>query len=142
MPSAAAAGILALAVLHPLTSDGLSTSLQQLTDDAVSGDPAVSSPAIARLRAEGPEGLDALFKAHTSTIDKLRHGASCVDATREARDAWKRLQKVALDRVSAQHDCSASRLYWALHGSLIRPKPAARAVGKPILSLRMLGRPR
>jgi hypothetical protein len=43
-----------------------------------------------------------------------------------------------LDRVCAQKDCHASRLYW--YTDLEEAKAAARASGRPILSLYMLGR--
>jgi hypothetical protein len=43
----------------------------------------------------------------------------------------------ALDSLCQQRDCYASRLYW--HTDLDRAKAAAKASGKPILSLRLLG---
>ena len=50
--------------------------------------------------------------------------------------AWQRLQ-TALDAVGAQRDCAASHLFW--HTNLDQAKVAAKAAGKPILSLRLLG---
>jgi len=44
----------------------------------------------------------------------------------------------ALDTISGQRDCSASRLYW--HTDFEKAKASARSSGKPILSLRLLGR--
>ncbi len=44
----------------------------------------------------------------------------------------------ALDAVCAQKDCAASHLYW--YTDLDAAREAARASGKPILSLRLLGR--
>jgi hypothetical protein len=49
---------------------------------------------------------------------------------------WQRLS-AALDAVSQQRDSYASRLYW--YTDLEQAKAAARASGKPILSLRLLG---
>lgn len=43
-----------------------------------------------------------------------------------------------LDRVCAQKDCRASRLFW--YTDLAEAKSAARATGRPILALYMLGR--
>jgi hypothetical protein len=43
-----------------------------------------------------------------------------------------------LDRVCAQKDCHASRLYW--YTDLDEAKAAARRTGRPILSLHLLGR--
>ena len=44
----------------------------------------------------------------------------------------------ALDAVGQQRDCYASQLYWFT--DLEQAKAAAKASGKPILSLRLLGR--
>jgi hypothetical protein len=46
--------------------------------------------------------------------------------------------RAAIDRVCAQRDCFASHLYW--YTDLDLAKTEARATGKPILSLRLLGR--
>jgi len=43
-----------------------------------------------------------------------------------------------LDAVCAQHDCAASRLFW--YTDLERAKAEARRSGRPVLSLRLLGR--
>jgi hypothetical protein len=58
-------------------------------------------------------------------------------AAKSQDDSWLRL-KAALDAVGQQHDCYASRLYW--YTDLEQAKATARASGKPILSLRLLGR--
>jgi hypothetical protein len=71
---------------------------------------AVSEPNIAALRARGPEVLDRL-----RGVD---------DAT--------------LDRVCAQKDCRFSRLYW--YTDLAAAKAESQRTGKPIISLRLLGR--
>ena len=44
----------------------------------------------------------------------------------------------ALDAVCAQHDCAASHLYW--YTDLAAARAEAERTGKPILSLRLLGR--
>lgn len=75
------------------------------------------SPDAARRR--GPEGLAAWIADHEALIAKGRG----LDA---------------LDRICAQHDCAGSRLYW--YTDLDEAKAAAEASGRPILSLRMLGR--
>jgi hypothetical protein len=109
--------------------------LQQLAQQAVSENRDVSAMAIRRLRAEGPEGLDALFKAHAGLIQKHQRGVA-QPVIEEQPSEWERL-KVALDAVGAQHDCYASHLYW--YTDFEKAKAAARASGKPILSLRLLG---
>jgi hypothetical protein len=63
--------------------------------------------------------------------------AKVVDGTAADSDpAWRRIS-AALDAVAAQRDAYASGLYW--HTDLEAAKAAARADGKPILSLRLLG---
>jgi hypothetical protein len=80
-----------------------------------------SDPAIAELRAAGQPGVDALVAASsklTTPEDVARF-------------------RTALDRVCKQRDCYASHLYW--YTDLTHAKAAARATGRPILSLRLLG---
>ena len=94
----------------------------QLAKQAISADSAVRDAAVKELRAAGPAGLDALFAIDVRKLD----GA-----------ARARLH-AAMDAVGAQRDCHASRLYW--YTDLERAKGAAKAEGKPILSLRLLGK--
>src|SRR5689334_14085357 len=93
---------------------------------AVAPDPAAAQAACDRLRAEGPAGLNALIEEHK---DVLQHGAG--------DPMWPRVTE-ALDKVAAQKDAYASRLFW--YTDLEQAKAAARASGKPILSLHMSGR--
>ena len=81
-----------------------------LPRDAVSDDKATADNAIRALRARGPEGLRALLDAHDETL--RRHNSDkTLPAAGKPDEAWLRL-KAALDGVSQQHDCFASRLYW------------------------------
>jgi hypothetical protein len=74
--------------------------------------------AVAALRQAGPAGMNALL-------------AACPDGDcRGAQDV--------LDRVCGVRDCADIRLFW--YTDLEAAKAAARAAGKPILSLRLLGR--
>jgi len=93
---------------------------------AVAPDAGVSQAACDRLRAEGPAGLDALLAEHE---DVLKNGA--------ADPLWPRVTR-ALDKVAAQKDAYASRLFW--YTDIEQAKAAARASGKPILSLHLSGR--
>jgi hypothetical protein len=68
--------------------------------------------AIAELREAGPAGLAALIERHPAAA-------------------------TAIDAVAKQKDASASQLYW--YTDFEKAKAAARATGKPILSLRLLG---
>jgi hypothetical protein len=94
---------------------------------AISDNPATAQYAIDSLRAYGPAGLQSLLAAHADLIAK--HQAS--------DPAWQRLN-TALDQVSGQRDCHASRLFW--YTDLEQAKAAAQREHKPILSLRLLGK--
>jgi hypothetical protein len=109
------------------------TPLQALALQAVASDPAVATAATAALRAAGPAGLQALLAVHGTLIDAQsgRQPGMAHD------ERWPRL-RAALDAVCAQKDAHASRLYW--HTDLDEARTAARAEGKPILSLRLFGR--
>lgn len=105
-------------------------TLEVLTQRATSKDDAQRSDAIAQLRAAGPAGLDAMFDAYGSRIDPPG-----TPTTGDA--AWEELRE-AIDTIGQQRDCYASHLYW--YTDLEAAKAAARASGKPILSLRLLGK--
>ena len=93
---------------------------------AIAPDATAAQAACARLRAEGPAGLDALLNEHQAVLQ------------RGAKDPlWPRVTE-AIDKVAAQKDAFASRLYW--YTDLEQAKAAARASGRPILSLHLLGR--
>ena len=109
--------------------------LDILAQQAISTNRASATAALSSLRAAGPEGLEALFRAHDSTIEKYllersRPGSDQEQATVER-------VRAALDSVGRQCDDYASRLYW--YTDLDEAKVAAKAQGKPILSLRLLG---
>ncbi len=111
-------------VVHP--------SLADLAAQAISTDTAISKPAIEKLRAAGPAGLDALLDANADAI--AAHRAGVVPASRDSN--WPRVT-AALDAVAAQRNAYASGLYW--YTDLPAAESAAKSSGKPILSLRLLG---
>jgi hypothetical protein len=76
----------------------------------------------AALRAEGPAGLLSALERYSSTSD---NGEA------------ERLKQL-VDQVAGQRDATASRLYW--YTDLEQAKLAAAESGRPILSLRMLGK--
>ncbi|MCB9675205.1 MAG: thioredoxin family protein [Alphaproteobacteria bacterium] len=88
---------------------------------AVSDDPGEQVAGIRALRAAGEPGLDALIAARDA------------GRIRATDHQWSH----AIDQVAAQRDASWSELFW--HTDLEAAKAQARAEGKPILSLRMLG---
>lgn len=81
----------------------------------------LSPEAIAALRSAGPAGVEALL-------------AAAPPAEAPSRTAWER----ALDAVCAQRDCAASGLFW--YTDLDAARTEAARTGRPILSLRLLGR--
>ena len=107
-------------------------SLQEWAVEAVAEKPEVAAPAIAALREAGPAGLEALFEVHGEQSVKIALLNAHPDSMHEVR----RLAS-ALDAVARQKDAYASRLYW--YTELPKAQAAARAGGKPILSLRLLG---
>lgn len=99
---------------------------------AVAADPAIAEPAIAALRALGPAGHAALLAEHDAAVTALR---AAPPLTADA--ATERLRH-AIDVVSGQRDGHASGLYW--HTDLDAALAEARRTGRPVLSLRLLGR--
>jgi len=105
------------------------TSPEILARAAVSADPNEAAAAIAELRETGPDGLSILLRIHSDEINRQI-------TTPAVTPEWQRLSS-ALDAVSQQKDSYLSGLYW--YTDLNQAEAAARASGKPILSLRLLG---
>lgn len=101
--------------------------------------------AIGRLRAMGREGLQLLL-AHPAAQALLREerslsadaGNSKKGSERDAPAFDPTNVRHAIDRVAAQRDAHATGLFW--HVSLDEARHRAQHEGKPILSLRLLGR--
>jgi hypothetical protein len=74
-----------------------------------------------QLRAQGPSGLEKFLNIHAKEL---------ANPSPQMRQA--------LDALCQQKDCHASKLYW--YTDLQQAKATAIASGKPILSLRLLGR--
>lgn len=106
-------------------------TLTTLAREATSANSSRADAAIGQLRAAGPAGLDAMFQVYGEQIQAHQNIAAAKDAD------WERLRS-ALDTISQQRDSYASHLYWFTN--LEQAKSAARAAGKPILSLRLLGK--
>jgi len=107
-------------------------SPEVLAQLSISENPAETSAAIAKLRALGPAGLQSLLESYTPEIN--RHVA---DPALPNTAAWTRIT-TALDAVSQQKNSYLSGLYW--YTDLQEAEKAARQSGKPILSLRLLGK--
>jgi hypothetical protein len=95
-----------------------SSDLAGLARVALQGDLAERDKAVAGLRQAGPAGMAALL-------------AACPDGTCRA-------SQEVFDKVCGVHDCPDLRLFW--YTDLEAAKAAAQATGKPILSLRLMGR--
>jgi hypothetical protein len=87
------------------------------------------SQLIAACRAEGQAGLDRLREEKAAAIQRLHNGGKDKDALRVS---------ALLDAVSQQKDSAFSGLYW--HTDLDTAKRVAQTTGRPILSLRLLGK--
>ncbi|MDM9385592.1 hypothetical protein QUB80_33595 [Chlorogloeopsis sp. ULAP01] len=77
------------------------------------------SQEVAKLRPQGQSGLEVFLKSYVNQLNSSQIRA-------------------ALDEVCQQQDCYASKLYW--YTDLEQAKSAAKTSGKPILSLRLLGK--
>jgi hypothetical protein len=105
---------------------------ETLARRAVSENAAESAMAIEELRSFGPAGLQTLMTRYAAEIS--RH---IVDPTLKPDAEWQRIT-TALDKVSGQKNSYLSGLYW--YTDLKDAEKAARESGKPILSLRLLGK--
>lgn len=139
-------------------------SLAELSELAVIGDEATRAEATALLRQAGPSGLEAFVEVHRAAlagpVPVVAAADVDVDVDRGvggAFNAWLGRSSgappasgpaasvgesgaldAALDAICQQHRCRYTELYW--YTELDEAIAAAQASGKPILSLRLLGR--
>jgi len=117
--------------------------LRTLAALATAGDDRVAATARRRLRAAGPAGLTAFTTLHDHVIAAAAAPAPGSLARLlglslgTGPDVARAQVLDSLDEICGQRDCAASRLYW--YTDLESATAAARASGKPILSLRLLG---
>jgi hypothetical protein len=97
---------------------------------SISADASAAAAAQKHLRDAGPAGLRMLLERYAPQIATHQGGAP-------SDEQWKRIAS-AIDKVGGQYDNYASQLYW--YTDLEQAKAAAQASGRPILSLRLLGR--
>jgi len=102
--------------------------VEALARKAVSGDAA----AVEELRSLGPAGLEALRAQYASEIN-----AHIANPTAAPDEQWQRIT-AALDAVAQQKNSYIAGLYW--YTDLDAAKRASKSLGKPILSLRLLGK--
>ena len=106
--------------------------LPALAEIAVIEDTTLAASATRRLRAAGPAGLAAFVNRHRAAIAR---GQAPDLSPRTAAETAPIL--AALDQICGQRDCAPAQLYW--YTDLEQAKAAARASGRPIVSLRLLG---
>ena len=111
------------------------TNARTLSRQVLSENSVESAAAIAELRRLGPEGLRTFLDVHADRLP-LDRVKSAAEVSSLATADWQRFSAV-LDALCQQRDCYASQLYW--YTDLEAAKVAAKATGKPILSLRLLG---
>lgn len=91
-----------------------------------------TEPTVEELRSRGPDGLQSLMAQYAGEIN--RHIA---DPSLPSDEQWQRIT-TALDTVAQQKNSYLAGLYW--YTDLESAKRASAATGKPILSLRLLGK--
>ena len=123
---------LLLLVLFSTQISFASEPIEALTRKAVSENNAASSAAIEELRSRGPAGLQALMTQYAGEIR-----AHIANPSAAPDEQWQRIA-TALDTVAQQKNSYIAGLYW--HTDLDSAKKASAASGKPILSLRLLGK--
>ena len=107
-------------------------SAESLALKATSENNTEAVPAIEELRSLGPAGMQALLRQYDDEIN--RHIAN---PTMAAGAEWQRIT-TALDAVSQQRNSYLSGLYW--YTDLEQAQRVSAQSGKPILSLRLLGK--
>jgi hypothetical protein len=117
------------ASIHTITAKD---AAEVLALKAASSDAAIATPAIAELRLAGPAGMRMLMNQYAEEI--ARH---ITNPTGPATSEWQRIS-AALDAVSQQRNSYLSGLYW--YTDLGEARRASAQSGKPILSLRLLGK--
>ena len=91
-----------------------------------------TEPTIAELRAMGPAGLEVLMNRYAAEIKQhIANPSTAPD------DEWQRIT-TDLDTVAQQKNSYISGLFW--YTDLESAEKASAASGKPILSLRLLGK--
>jgi len=111
---------------------------------AVEGDEAPRAKAIQRLRALGPRGLQALADVHAQLLPGLAPPPAvkslAADLAAQPAAAGEKAERLreALEQVAQQRGAHNSLLYW--YKDFAAAQEEARRSGRPILSLRLLGK--
>src|SRR5262245_19291184 len=113
--------------------------LEALAKTAVEGEQAAADAAVEKLRAAGPAGLDTLL-ALAPADEAPRGDLSIPRALGLSPEEKARRARIfaGLDRVAGQKDARFAHLYW--HTDEAEAIARATETGRPIVSLRLLGR--
>lgn len=107
--------------------------LKSLISAAAQGDLAAAET----LRDMGPTGLAAFVDTHRNSLTQCREEATAGAVRLGIGGRWRHLVQ-AMDVIAGQRDAAWSELYWFTNRE--QAKEEAQRTGKPILSLRLLGR--
>ncbi len=110
--------------------------VHRLAQEALAASGETADTAIAQLRAVGPGVLPPLFEMRQEIHDRSS-SVSDAETAKALRDQLEKMETL-IDRVAGQRYASVSRLFW--YTDFEQAKAAAVAAGKPILSLRLLGK--
>src|SRR4051812_7740814 len=122
--------LILLVIAVPLVS--ANESAETLAIKAASENSSEAMPAIEELRSLGPTGMQSLMKQYDQEI-----AFHLTNPTAPASSEWLRIT-AALDAVSQQRNSFLSGLYW--YTDLDQARKVSKQTGKPILSLRLLGK--
>jgi len=115
----------------------------------LSGNATDRQTAISVLRGMGPKGLKLALEVHDQLVEKagqaklpgayeLVFGVTNQKKTQPEFSSRLELCRRAIDQIAGQRDATVSRIYWCT--DLDHALAVSKKIGKPILSLRMLGR--
>jgi len=136
MPIKLLAFMLVLSLAGSAFANTNKTDLSSLARQAVSENAGEAATAIHALRGQGAAGLEAFLATHADAIQARRLEIASPHAP-AASPSWRRVSE-AMDAIAGQKDSFAAALYW--HTDFEQARAAAQQSGKPILSLRLLGR--
>ncbi|HJQ24517.1 MAG TPA: hypothetical protein VKA60_11425 [Blastocatellia bacterium] len=136
MPGKLLVCLLVLSLAGSAFADANRTAWSALARQAVSEDADEAATAIHALREQGAAGLEAFLATHADAIQSRRMEIASPHAP-AASPSWQRIS-TALDGIAGQKDSFAAALYW--YTDFAQARAAAQQSGKPILSLRLLGR--
>ncbi len=125
--------LVSFGAMRPLTAI---PSIDQYAQHLADRDTEQARRVVDELRARGEPALEELL-AERSRLDVLQQGAARDPQSEQTAERIAALDAL-IDAVGGQRYCTASRLFW--HTDLQQALHASRESGKPVLSLRLLGK--